>query len=182
PALGIPKDSGELVRSVVAGAPGANAGLVQGDVIVKVNGKDVTPDQTVSYLVANTPVGQRIPLEIIRGGKRATVYVTVAQRPTEEQLAKLGGGTTTPGGNTPPSTRRGKADGRECFCWSSAALPPPCSSGSTSAPSKGALGRGSLSPFSVLRRRGETRRQWPIRSARWLKVWSANGATLCAAR
>src|SRR5256885_906112 len=94
PALGIPKDTGELVRSVVAGAPGANAGLVQGDVIVKVNGKDVTPDQTVSYLVANTPVGQRIPLEIIRSGKRATVYVTVAERPTEEHLAKLRAGTT----------------------------------------------------------------------------------------
>ena len=111
PALGIPKDSGELVRSVVAGAPGANAGLVQGDVIVKVNGKDVTPDQTVSYLVANTPVGQRIPLEIIRSGKRATVYVMVAERPTEEQLAKLGGGTTTPGDNTPAPTSPQRALG-----------------------------------------------------------------------
>jgi serine protease Do len=92
PALGIPKDSGELVRSVVPGAPGARAGLVQGDVIVKVAGKPVTPDQTVSYLVANTPVGSRVPLEIIRGGKHATVYVSVAERPTEEQLAKLAGG------------------------------------------------------------------------------------------
>jgi serine protease Do len=42
-------------------------------------------------------VGSRIPLEIIRGGKHATVYVTVAQRPTEEALAKLGGGGTTGG-------------------------------------------------------------------------------------
>jgi len=64
-------------------------------VIVKVDGKQVTPDQTVSYLVANTPVGARIPLEIIRGGKHATVYVQVAERPTEEALAKLGGGGTT---------------------------------------------------------------------------------------
>src|SRR5919107_4070946 len=66
PALGLPKDSGELVRSIVPGAPGARAGLVQGDVIVKVNGQQVTPDQTVSYLVANTPVGQRVPIEVIR--------------------------------------------------------------------------------------------------------------------
>src|SRR4051794_21759310 len=69
PALGIPKDTGELVRSTVPGAPGARAGLVQGDVIVKVNGQQVTPDQTVSYLVANTAVGSRVPLEIIRGGR-----------------------------------------------------------------------------------------------------------------
>ena len=91
PSLGIPKDSGEIVRSLVPGAPGALAGLQQGDVIVKVNGQQVTPDQTVSYLIANSPVGSRIPLEIIRGGRHATVVVTVAQRPTEEALAKLGG-------------------------------------------------------------------------------------------
>jgi serine protease Do len=98
PAFGIPKDTGEVVRSVVPGAPGARAGLVQGDVIVKVNGQQVTPDQTVSFLVANSRVGARIPLEIIRGGKRATVYVQVAERPTEEALNKIAGGGATEGG------------------------------------------------------------------------------------
>ena len=97
PSLGIPKDSGEIVRSLVPGAPGALGGLQQGDVIVKVNGQQVTPDATVSYLIANSAVGSRIPLEIIRGGKHATVTVTVAQRPTEEALAKLGGGSSTSG-------------------------------------------------------------------------------------
>ncbi len=109
PALGIAKDTGELVRSVVPGAPGSRAGLVQGDVIVKVNGQQVTPDQTVSYLVANTPVGARVPLEIIRSGKHATVYVTVAERPTEEALAKLsGGGAATQGtnGSSPATSQR----------------------------------------------------------------------------
>jgi serine protease Do len=100
PSLGIPKDSGEIVRSLVPGAPGAAAGLQQGDVIVKVNGQQVTPDQTVSYLIANSAVGSRIPLEIIRGGRRATVTVTVGQRPTEEALAKLSGGGTTADGNS----------------------------------------------------------------------------------
>jgi serine protease Do len=105
PSLGLPKDSGEIVRSVVANGPAGRAGLVQGDVIVKVNGQPVTPDQTVSYLVANTPVGTRIPLEIVRGGKRATVTVQVGERPTEEALAKLSGGnSSTQGDNTPAPT------------------------------------------------------------------------------
>jgi serine protease Do len=112
PALGIPKDSGELVRSVVPGGPAGRAGLVQGDVIVKVNGQQVTPDQTVSYLVANTTVGSRIPLEVIRGGKRGTVTVEVAERPTEEQLAKLSGaGTGIQGDNTPAPTTPQRALG-----------------------------------------------------------------------
>src|SRR6476661_6141415 len=91
PSLGLPKDSGEIVRSVVPNGPAARGGLKQGDVILRVNGQAVTPDQTVSYLVANTPVGARVPLEIIRSGKRATVTVQVAERPTEEQLAKISG-------------------------------------------------------------------------------------------
>jgi serine protease Do len=99
PTLGLPKDSGEIIRSVVDAGPAARAGLQQGDVIVKVNGQAVTPEQTVSYLIANAPVGRRVPLEIIRGGKRQTVQVTVGERPTEEQLARLGGGgNATPDG------------------------------------------------------------------------------------
>jgi len=87
-ALGLPKDRGELVRSVQPGEAAARAGLQQGDVIVRVNGQDVTPDETVSFLIANTTVGSRIPLDIIRDGRRMTVPVTVGQRPTDEELTR----------------------------------------------------------------------------------------------
>jgi serine protease Do len=97
--FGVPKDSGEIVRTIVPNGPASRAGIQQGDVIVKVNGQQVTPDQTVSYLVANSPVGQRIPIEIVRNRQHATVYVTLQDRPTEEALNKIAGGdtTTTPG-------------------------------------------------------------------------------------
>jgi serine protease Do len=100
PALGIPKERGELVRTVVPNGPASQAGIQQGDVIVKVNGQQVTPDQTVSYLVANQKVGSRIPVEIIRNGKPGTVYVTLADRPTEEALNKIAGGDTGTQGTT----------------------------------------------------------------------------------
>jgi serine protease Do len=87
-SLGLPKDRGEIVRSVQPNEPAARAGIQQGDVILRVGGRDVNPDQTVSYLIANTPVGSRVPLEIIRGGRRQTLTVTVGQRPTEEELAR----------------------------------------------------------------------------------------------
>src|SRR6185437_5432295 len=99
-ALGIAKGNGEIVRSVVAGGPAAKAGLQPEDVIVKVNGHQVTADQSVSYLVANSPVGQRIPVEIIRNGKHGTIYVMLADRPTEEALSKIAGGDTGVQGGT----------------------------------------------------------------------------------
>ncbi|MEO6432875.1 MAG: Do family serine endopeptidase [Sphingomicrobium sp.] len=97
PSLGLPKDMGEIVRSVVPGGPAAKGGLQQGDVILRVNGRDVTPEETVSYLVANTQVGSRAAFDIVRGGRRQTLNIVVGQRPTEEELAKLGGAGGNPG-------------------------------------------------------------------------------------
>jgi serine protease Do len=56
-------------------------------VIVKVNGTDVTPDNTLSFIVAGLPVGTRVPVEYIRNGKHATTTAVVSQRPPEDQLA-----------------------------------------------------------------------------------------------
>jgi len=91
-ALGLPKDRGELISRVEPGQPAARAGLRQGDVVTRVNGKDVSPDQTLSYLVANVAPGQPAKLDVIRDGKPTSVTATVAVRPSEEQLASLTGG------------------------------------------------------------------------------------------
>ena len=92
PTLGLPKDSGEIVRWVQPGEAAARAGIQAGDVVVRVNGQPVTPDQTASFLIANNAVGARIPIDIIRDGRAQRIVATVAQRPTEDQLAALAGG------------------------------------------------------------------------------------------
>ena len=102
-ALGLPKNRGEIVARVEPGQAAARAGIKQGDVIVKVNNQDVTPDNTLSYIVANLPIGSRVPIELIRDGKRSTVTAVVGQRPPEEQLAATDNfgedGEGTPGQN-----------------------------------------------------------------------------------
>lgn len=85
-ALGLPKDRGEFVQRVESGEAGEKAGLKRGDVVLKVNGKDVTPQQTLSYIVANTKPGARIPLEIVRDGRTMTLNAVVGTRPPEDQL------------------------------------------------------------------------------------------------
>jgi serine protease Do len=91
-SLGIPRNRGELIRTVTPGGAAARAGIQQGDVVITVGGRPVTPDESLAYLVAQQPVGARVPLELIRDGRRQTVTVTIAERPTEEELARLAGG------------------------------------------------------------------------------------------
>lgn len=86
-ALGLPKNRGEIVQRVEDGGAAAKAGLKRGDVVVKVADRDVTPQQTLSYIVSNTKPGSRIPIDIIRDGKNMRLNAVVAERPPEEQLA-----------------------------------------------------------------------------------------------
>ena len=89
-SLGLPKDRGEIVARVEPGEAAARAGIRQGDVIVSVNGQEITPDNTLSYIVAKQPVGTKMPVEVIREGQRKTLTVTVGERPPEDQLATSG--------------------------------------------------------------------------------------------
>ena len=99
--LGLPKDKGEIVARVEPGQAAARAGVQQGDVIVRVNGQDVTPDSTLSFIVASQPVGAHVPIEVIRNGKPMTFTAVLGERPTEEQIASAQDGDDdqgTPGG------------------------------------------------------------------------------------
>lgn len=86
-SLGIKKNQGEFVERVVSGEGASKAGIQAGDVITKVNGREVTLDQTLSYLVANLPVGTTIPIELLRDGKTVKVQAKLGKRPPEQELA-----------------------------------------------------------------------------------------------
>ncbi len=85
-SLGLPKRRGELVQVVEDTSPAGKAGLKSGDILMRVNGKDVTAEQTVSYLVANLQPGATVPVEVLRDGKKLAVNVTLGKRPTEQEL------------------------------------------------------------------------------------------------
>ncbi|HWK35028.1 Do family serine endopeptidase [Sphingomonas sp.] len=91
-ALGLPKNRGELISRIEPGEAAEKAGLKQGDVVVSVGGKEVTPDQTLSYLVANQAPGTKVPLSVIRDGKPLTLTATVGTRPPEDQIAAFTSG------------------------------------------------------------------------------------------
>jgi len=92
-SLGLPRNRGEFIQTVQPGKAAATAGIQPGDVVVKIDGKDVSPEQTLSFIVANIAPGKRIPIELIRDGKRMSVTAVVGRRPTEDELASSGFGT-----------------------------------------------------------------------------------------
>ncbi len=107
--LGLPKDKGEIVASVEPLGPAARAGIRQGDVIVKINGSDVTYDNTLSFVVANTPIGATVPIELIRDGQRKAITATIAQRPAESVVQARASGKAVPD----TDEEDGKAPGAE---------------------------------------------------------------------
>jgi serine protease Do len=99
-ALGIERNRGAFVQQVVPGEPADRAGLKAGDVVLEVNGKEVTPQQSLSYIVNNIEPGSRVNLRVLRDGDTMTVPITIGRRPSEEELASQ---TFNPSDQTPPS-------------------------------------------------------------------------------
>lgn len=87
-SLGLPKDRGEFINRVLPDGAADKAGLKGGDVVLRINGQDVSPDNTLSFIVANIAPGTRVPVEIIRDGRRMTLQAVVGTRPSAEALAQ----------------------------------------------------------------------------------------------
>jgi S1-C subfamily serine protease len=76
---------GVLVVMVESDSPADRAGLLVGDVIISAAGESVAEPQHIAELLAAERVGSALGLEIVRGGERRTLNVTVGERvPTSE--------------------------------------------------------------------------------------------------
>src|SRR5262249_55135647 len=64
------------------------AGIKRGDVVVAFNGKEVQNVSQLRNLVARTVVGKDAQVKILRDGKEQTLSVKVAERPSDEMLAR----------------------------------------------------------------------------------------------
>lgn len=80
-AMGAPDTRGALVAEVEPGTPAAEAGLVEGDVIVAFGPAAVTDSQGLVREVARHDPGEEVELKLMRGGKPTTATITLAERP-----------------------------------------------------------------------------------------------------
>ncbi len=78
-SFGLRQAQGALVSDVMAEGPAQKAGIKRGDVIVDYDGKKVDGSAKLPILVASTPVGKTVPVQVIRNGKTTTVNVEIGK-------------------------------------------------------------------------------------------------------
>ncbi len=79
-AFGLERAGGALVSSVVPGAPAEKAGIRHGDVILKVDGREIRETRDlIDYVSAQGP-GAKVTLEVLREGKRINREVSLGER------------------------------------------------------------------------------------------------------
>jgi serine protease Do len=93
------QEHGVLVSGVLSGSPGATAGVQSGDIILSINSVPVDvqfaeqlPDYNLQVSVL--PIGQPVPIEVIRDGAPVQLTATPTERevllPDEEELKEWG--------------------------------------------------------------------------------------------
>jgi S1-C subfamily serine protease len=82
-AAALAEPRGVAVRSVVRGSPAVAAGVREGDVVVSLGGKPVATVADLHRLLDSRAIGEDLPLEVLRGGKRTALRV----RPVEAKAA-----------------------------------------------------------------------------------------------
>lgn len=77
---------GALVGDVIPGGPADSAGMKRGDIIISFDGRSVKDMSDLPRIVAETPVGKKVNVTIMRDGKEMTLKVKVEEM-KEEKLA-----------------------------------------------------------------------------------------------
>jgi S1-C subfamily serine protease len=83
----LPVDFGALVGStgdqpsIIPDSPAAAAGLQDGDIIVSVDGQQITAEQDLSTLIVNYAPGDTVTLRVLRNNTAREVEITLAELP-----------------------------------------------------------------------------------------------------
>ena len=80
-ALGLPRPQGVRIDELVANGPAAAAGVRVGDIVTAIGGRAVDDPESLRYRIATLPIGQSVPVQILRQARPLTLTVTLAAPP-----------------------------------------------------------------------------------------------------
>jgi serine protease Do len=82
---GLQKPTGAIVNSMVKDDPADKAGLKLGDLILEIDGAEVTSPASLSRIIAEKAIGKPLDLTVMRDGKTMHFNVTPSLRPKDAQ-------------------------------------------------------------------------------------------------
>jgi S1-C subfamily serine protease len=71
--------SGVLVNEVADNTPAKSGGIFRGDIIIQYDGKRVKNSINFQHMVADTQVGKKVPIKILRDGQEKTLFISVGK-------------------------------------------------------------------------------------------------------
>jgi serine protease Do len=80
---------GALIANVTDAGPADKAGIKQGDVVLRFDGKDVTAMRSLPRMVAETPINKKVEVVVWRQGKEMTFQVVLGELTEEAEQATL---------------------------------------------------------------------------------------------
>ena len=95
-SFGLKSAMGALVNSVEKGGPAEKAGVEPGDIIIKVDGRDVTNSNVLPRIVTQIQPGKKVMLTVWRSGQSREIAVVVAEMKEEAPATPRRGTTPTP--------------------------------------------------------------------------------------
>lgn len=69
-------NAGALLEAVLPGSPAEQAGLVDGDIIKKFDGRDINNEDSLRDVITQTPVGKTVEVVYLRDGEMQTTKLT----------------------------------------------------------------------------------------------------------
>lgn len=75
------ESGGALIQSVSADSPAEEAGLQDGDVVIRAGGRAIVGTEDLIAVIQATPVGTELSLTVMRDGDEVTVTATIAEQP-----------------------------------------------------------------------------------------------------
>lgn len=87
-ALGLPKAQGALIGGVMPGQPAEEAGIEPGDVILKIDGTNITNPEDLQRTVMGKKPGQTVTAQIWRDGKTKNVKIKLVERGGQDQAER----------------------------------------------------------------------------------------------
>jgi serine protease Do len=100
-SVGLKKAEGALVMEVTKDSPADKAGIKIGDIITHFDGKEIRQMRNLPRMVADTPIGKAVNVDVWRKGETKTVAITLGQLKEKEEAENSEGGEDEDNGPSP---------------------------------------------------------------------------------